>query len=803
MDPDNLRTASLYINNQLLSRGLLRNGQNIDFARPDRAVADGGEGLEKTMGRVMSVVNDLILRRDRDATQRETLTTTLRTLRADTLRHTTDMERLSTKHTEAQRKLGIAESTERAMKLQLKSAEQANRVLKEEMARMKVLVQQTRSQCAVEVRKRERTLEGLKKHVGDGRVRGGGKVVGSREITVVAGVGEADERAGAMGSVGVGEEGYDLRSETNEFLTELARGLSEENEHLAALARRTVETLRTLSGWEKEHHDSTRDGQQDMIVQTESGYDNLAQETEAVLEHVRTLLTNPSFVPLEEVEVREEEIIRLREGWERMESRWRDAVSMMDGWRKRMARSGQTVNLEELKMGLMLSPLKNKDEGAANGSGGGFGLSMVAEEDGEGDTQADIDAMDDYEMPDPDLGDFDDEMDEDSESSLFEEEPLDEDVEVEEDQELEDEEANYTIHTASSMSPGLPPQLSPLKESSGNSRAAAPSPPYIPRKDRERDGFTTIVEENTYDLLQLASPKKQASARSTPQSLGRDRGAKKENMPAGRPVPGTESPDEVSLLRTSFPPPVLQQPQPQTNSRSGSSSPTKSSNSSKASSARLNQAQATPRLKLGNAGSGGQGAESRLPRPREQPPMQSPLTMASIAAKLAASEREADAARVRAKIKAARGKGGVAAVTASSRARATGGTGGVNTAEKDAKRGEEERKLMPPPPTPKRSQPAQASQLQSQSQESQHRSEIEPHSGSTEQHQGRDRDREMDAEKVDTANVNNDTRSRKRKARDLGGKGQGRTSRRRSTLSPWELESLILGGAGVGGSPEK
>ncbi len=60
MDQDNLRTASLYINNQLLSRGLLRNGQSIDFARPDR----GEGGLEGSMGRVMSVVNDLILRRD-------------------------------------------------------------------------------------------------------------------------------------------------------------------------------------------------------------------------------------------------------------------------------------------------------------------------------------------------------------------------------------------------------------------------------------------------------------------------------------------------------------------------------------------------------------------------------------------------------------------------------------------------------------------------------------------------------------------------------------------------------------------
>ena len=60
MESDNLRTASLYINNQLLSRGLLRNGQTIEFARPEKA--DGG--TETTMGRVMSIVNDLILRRD-------------------------------------------------------------------------------------------------------------------------------------------------------------------------------------------------------------------------------------------------------------------------------------------------------------------------------------------------------------------------------------------------------------------------------------------------------------------------------------------------------------------------------------------------------------------------------------------------------------------------------------------------------------------------------------------------------------------------------------------------------------------
>lgn len=57
---DNLRTASLYINNQLLSRGLLRDGQTINFADPD----DYPGGAEATMGKIMSIVNDLILRRD-------------------------------------------------------------------------------------------------------------------------------------------------------------------------------------------------------------------------------------------------------------------------------------------------------------------------------------------------------------------------------------------------------------------------------------------------------------------------------------------------------------------------------------------------------------------------------------------------------------------------------------------------------------------------------------------------------------------------------------------------------------------
>jgi hypothetical protein len=60
MDSKNLKTASSYINNLLLSRGLLRNGTSIAFAEP--AKAEGG--VDTTMARVMNLVHDLILRRD-------------------------------------------------------------------------------------------------------------------------------------------------------------------------------------------------------------------------------------------------------------------------------------------------------------------------------------------------------------------------------------------------------------------------------------------------------------------------------------------------------------------------------------------------------------------------------------------------------------------------------------------------------------------------------------------------------------------------------------------------------------------
>jgi hypothetical protein len=602
------------------------------------------------------------------------------------LRQTTELERVNNKNAEAQRKLGLAEANERALKQQIRSAEQVAKGLKEEMARMKILVNQTRNSCANEVRKRERVIEGLKKHVGEGgRARGSGKAVGVVTVNVVAGIG-GEAKGGD--SVSINDTGYDLRMETNEFLTELARGLSEDNENMGGLLRRTVDTLRTLSGCEK---DNTRD--LGMVVQMETGYEALAADMDYVIEHLRHILTNPSFVPLEEVEVREAEIVRLRDGWEKMESRWREAVQMMDGWRKRMARSGQTVNLEELKMGLMLSPLKPKEESMDQV----HQFSTLMEE-GEGDTQADIDALDDSgipgydEMEEPEFNENESEI---SESSMFEDEPLDDGASEEQldGQPGIEEPEDRTFATASSLSPGPPPQLSPLRETSTKGNQGSPSP--------QREGFSTIMEENTYEIPQL-----EAGTPAKPKSAGKTR----PQPPNIQERSVDLSLDEISLLKTS---------------KVSRRSPRKVSNPTPKSARR---AAAAPKLH--------QTPSSKLPRPRDNLPQQSPLTMASIAAKLAATEREADAARVRAKIKAAKLNRGNAAVPSA-----------------DAT------KLMPPPSKPRET-----------------------------------------AEDEETEPVKSDVvQTRKRKA--TGRTQDGRANRRRSTLSPWELESLILGG--VTASPGK
>ncbi|KAL3608471.1 hypothetical protein FPOAC2_03469 [Fusarium poae] len=681
IDTDNLRTASLYINNQLLSRGLLRDGQSIDFV----GVAFDGHDAAVTMGRIVSVLNDLILRRDRDAEHRESLSTTMRTLRADNLKHTNDIARITEKHNEAKRKLDIAEASETALKTQMKSADATIRGLKEELTRTKGLVAQTRASCATDVRRRDRQIDTLKKQLNEaGRARGARGNPGVTTITITGDIG--DEKSSTR--LSSTSEDYDLHNETNAFLANLAQNLSEENEAILMVMRKTMQKLRDMSGWSN--------GNQDTLVTQQQGWQDMAAELDSVLDHMRTILTNPSFVPIEEVMVREEEISRLKDGWVKMESRWTEAVHLIDGWRKRMAANGRPICDEELQMGLRLSPVRVRDvEETRHASG--LRLSAVAEEEEE-DVQMNSPcpsrcAPSVQLVPESEPEDEDNGHESDAESDY--DVPIDDyDVDEPNVQILQQSTAAPLYHREESSPLPEPPQLSPLKDSASAGNRGS----HRSKQPGKRD-FTTIAEEDNWDLPLETNP--------IPiQFEPRDRVSSSSSL-------------EEALLRSSNAAP---QAKPTTPSR-------QSSQHSDQNDANQGSPNRSPRR-----------TASRLPLPRntEPAPQQSPLTMATIAAKLAASEREADAARVRAKLRAAR-----------------------------STRGVQKPKIASSQPEPQITDPpAKEPELK--------RSDVE----------------NVDPVKRDPVPADDQLKPEKRRRARRTSK---KTSRRRSTLSPWELESLMNG----------
>lgn len=317
-----------------------------------------------------------LTRVQRESDHRENLATTIRCLRSNESQQTLEIvcdctqysftsadvclqEKLKTKSSELKRSLALAGAQERTLKTNVSSAEATIRGLKEQAQRLKTTVQQVRVQCANDIRKRDLELQKLKSHLAE-RQRGKREGLGVTTININPAADRGSKPRSLPGGDGIHDPGYSLRQETNDFLTELCQNLSDENDSLIGLARNTIETLNDLQGLSNADDTdnsasiNTHQSSHGPVTTLPASCEQLSSQMEGVLVHLRTLLTNPSFVPLEEVEVRDEEIKRLHEGWLKMESRWRQAVTMMDGWHQRISDGGDSVQIEELKMGMQL-----------------------------------------------------------------------------------------------------------------------------------------------------------------------------------------------------------------------------------------------------------------------------------------------------------------------------------------------------------------------------------------------------------------------------------------------------------------
>ncbi|KAL8752042.1 MAG: hypothetical protein Q9184_005866 [Pyrenodesmia sp. 2 TL-2023] len=357
MESRNLNTASSYINNLLLSRGLLRDGAPIEFAAPEKAKG----GMDATMVKVMNLVHDLILRRDRDVDTLGNLSQTLQTLRSSSMQQTQSIARLDARNTELDRQLALSSAQDEAARKTVKQAEAKAKALKEELLKVKGSVSQIRQQCANDIRRKDLELARLKKHLEGRRGReGNGGQIGVTVIT--PGVSKPPPGSRSAGNhVDLASSQYNLRQETTEFLTQLSQGLSDENDALIGLVKDTLSNLRDLQGLPPDpvlnpHNpgDVSKSDFVNVIMTAPPSYEALASSTEEVMANLHELLTNPSFVPLEEVQIRDAEIQKLRTAWEKMEARWRETLALMGSWQNRMEHTGDTINLDDLRMGMNL-----------------------------------------------------------------------------------------------------------------------------------------------------------------------------------------------------------------------------------------------------------------------------------------------------------------------------------------------------------------------------------------------------------------------------------------------------------------
>lgn len=539
----------------------------------------------------------------------------MRSVRTENLRQVKEITTLTEKAADTKRKLELAEASEAAVKTQLKSAEAAARGLKEEVIRTKALVSQARASCATEVRRRDRQIDSLKKQLGEaGRARGARP---NPAITTIHVTGEvrSEKSTPAKGAAFL-HDSYSLRDETNAFLANLAQNLSEENEAMLNAMRRTMVQLREMSGFAGEENS-------DGHVIRRPGWDEMSAELDSVLEHMKTILTNPSFVPIEEVVLRDEEIARLKDGWVKMEDRWKDAVLLIDTWRKRMAASGKPVDEHEMMMSLRLSPAKTR-EGTVADHYANFGLSAVAEEEEESvayregsPCPSNPESL--HLVPaDANHGYPEDIIDSSAELSAVEGDVVEEDYDVEEPnfEILQESTAAAELNGSLNSSPlPDPPQLSPLRDTNtAGNRGVVQKHQLRALKTK----YCTIMEDETMQKASSAEVSRPSAKRpkfSPPRTnaVASEPEEKQRNF-------STSSLDEVLLVKTS----TTTDSEPSTSEEH-----------------------------LGLKHTPKRGA-SRLPLPRNTDSQQSPLTMATIAAKLAASEKEADAARVRAKLRAAR-----------------------------------------------------------------------------------------------------------------------------------------------------
>jgi hypothetical protein len=315
-DDANIAQSRTYINSTLYARGLTRDpSAQLKFNSADAPT-------------VMNLVYDFLQRSAWEEQQREKLTARVRAEASEAESLRIQNEKLTSRIAQLEQAAGVARNHLAAAKQETLQAVRETKLQKDQHARVAVALQHTKSQSANEIRKRDVQISRLKEQLLDGALssanlgasrRAGHKLSGTMRVhgsgTAAAHAMEVDTRAAAQ-----------LQAESEQQLRTMVQEVAQENDALAELLQATLASLESLVPMEEQE-----DAAAPLVTTVAQSIIMLEAQLQVRLTALRGMLEMPDYVPLEEVERRDERIATLSARLQQIEMEWSAARSVLKG----------------------------------------------------------------------------------------------------------------------------------------------------------------------------------------------------------------------------------------------------------------------------------------------------------------------------------------------------------------------------------------------------------------------------------------------------------------------------------------
>lgn len=341
-----IKSATLYINNILVSKGYIRDDERLEFGPIDgKEKSDPDIGEDETTRnetsekdvRTINVIYSLLKTIDDDSKTNESNAQLAKDLKRKQDEENTKTERLNSKANALQKQVTSLEHLNESLESTVDSLRKSNSHAKDQVGRLKNIVKQHRQQFANELRRRDMQIGKLKERLQDTTRRTKtlsgvsgtlSKSYNSYSTTALSSVVENNESTDSIDSVS-----SELASMNNSLVAENNALLVMLHEIRDSLSFVTDETHSNIISQESATYNENPQNSTEVLIRCKST-EELKEEVSDCVDYIKQALHSPNYVSVVELKEKETEIQKLKDQLSDANTNWQKAISTMDQWKK-------------------------------------------------------------------------------------------------------------------------------------------------------------------------------------------------------------------------------------------------------------------------------------------------------------------------------------------------------------------------------------------------------------------------------------------------------------------------------------